>query len=158
MVQFALLFGTTWFVNAFVFGGVLVSILGAVHVASRVEIRRPRFLYAAVLLALAVAWAIPADLLLALPLWLRLVTAVAISFTPIFLANLVFSSRFREVSDSTVAFAANLLGAVLGGMLEYASLLVGYRALLIVVGGLYGVAFLLRGRLSPRGGVRLEAG
>ena len=32
VVQFALLFGTTWFVNALVFGGVLLSVLAAIEV------------------------------------------------------------------------------------------------------------------------------
>jgi hypothetical protein len=41
-----------------------------------------------------------------------------------------------------VAFGANLLGAMIGGTLEYASLVTGYRALLIAAGLLYGLAFL----------------
>jgi hypothetical protein len=41
-----------------------------------------------------------------------------------------------------VAFGANLLGAMIGGTLEYASLVTGYRALLIVASLLYGLAFL----------------
>ena len=157
VVQFALLFGTTWFVNALVFAGVLVSILAAVHVASRVELRRPGPLYAAVFVALGVAWAVPAAALLALPLWPRLVAGVSIAFAPIFLANLVFSRRFRKTGDSTLAFATNLLGAMLGGVLEYASLVVGYRPLLLVVAALYGIAFLLGGR-RPLDRGRLRAG
>ena len=39
------------------------------------------------------------------------------------------------------AFAANLLGAMVGGTLEYASLITGYRFLLIVVAVLYALAF-----------------
>ena len=38
----------------------------------------------------------------------------------------------------------NLLGAILGGCLEYAALLTGYRNLLIVVAVLYLFAFLLK--------------
>ena len=41
----------------------------------------------------------------------------------------------------------NLLGAIVGGCLEYAALLTGYRnLLLVVVAVLYLVAFLLRPR------------
>jgi hypothetical protein len=146
VVQFALLFGTTWFVNAFVFAGVLVAILAAVHVARRVALRRRSPLYTAVFAALGVAWFVPASALLTLPFWPRLAAAVALAFTPIFLANLVFSRRFAATSDSTVAFAANLLGAMLGGVLEYASLIVGYRSLLPLVAVLYGIAFLIGDR------------
>jgi hypothetical protein len=59
----------------------------------------------------------------------------------VFLANLIFAERFAATGDSTVAFGANLLGAMVGGLLEYGSLLLGYRSLMIVVAILYGLAF-----------------
>ena len=45
VVQFALLFGTTWFVNALVFAGVLLCVLAAVEVARHVRLPRPALLY-----------------------------------------------------------------------------------------------------------------
>jgi SAM-dependent methyltransferase len=142
VVQFALLFGTTWFVNALVFGGVLVAVLAAVEVARHVTFRRPAWLYAALLAALAVAWVVPEAALLQLSFWPRFALAVLVAFTPIFLANLVFAARFKSVGASTVAFGANLLGAMVGGLLEYSALVVGYRALLVAAALLYGLAFL----------------
>jgi hypothetical protein len=102
-----------------------------------------------------VAWAVPQESLLALSPVPRFVAAVAIAFAPIYLANLVFAQRFRDVAASNVAFAANLLGAIVGGMLEYLSLLTGYRFLLVIVGVLYALAFLLDGlrRVLPAGSV-----
>jgi spermidine synthase len=142
IVQFALLFGTTWFVNALVTAGVLVAVFTAVEVSRHVVIRRPALLYAALLAALIVAWAIPPGALLSLSPLPRFTVAVIIAFAPIFLANMVFAQRFRDTGDSTTAFGANLLGAILGGVLEYASLIVGYRWLLVFVAVLYGLAFL----------------
>jgi len=141
VVQFALLFGTTWFVNALVFAGILVTVLAAVEVARRVRFARPARLYVALVAALGVAWIVPSDWLLALPAPARFVAAVLIAFSPVFLANLVFAERFRDVSASGVAFGANLLGAMVGGMLEYTSLVIGYRSLLLVAAALYGLAF-----------------
>jgi spermidine synthase len=149
VIQFALLFGTTWFVNALVFTGVLVAVLAAIEVARRWQPANPAWLYAVLLAALAVAWLIPPDALLKLDLPLRFVSAVVIGFTPIFIANLVFAERFRTVEASNVAFGANLLGAMLGGVLEYVSLITGYQALLILVALLYGGAF-LAGRVHLR--------
>jgi SAM-dependent methyltransferase len=143
VVQFALLFGTTWFVNSLVFAGVLVSVLLAIEVARRVRLVHPSWLYGALLLALAVAWVVPQHDLLQLDLLPRFAAAVVIAFTPIFLANLVFAQRFRAVGDSTTAFGANLLGAMIGGLLEYAALVSGYQALLLLVALLYGAAWLL---------------
>jgi hypothetical protein len=142
VVQFALLFGTTWFVNALVFTGVLVAVLGAIEVAQRVRFRRPQLLYVALLASLVVAFAVPQAALLRLDVGLRFAVAVTLAFLPIFLANLVFAGRFRDVGSSTTAFGANLLGAMIGGLLEYASLITGYRLLLILVALLYGAAFL----------------
>ena len=142
VVQFALLFGTTWFVNALVFAGVLLSVLAAIEVARRVRVARPQLLYVALLASLAVAWVIPADALLQLDVAPRFLAAVLVWFTPIFIANLVFAHRFRDVEESNVAFGANLLGAMVGGVLEYAALVTGYQALIVVVAVLYGLAFL----------------
>jgi hypothetical protein len=152
VVQFALLFGTTWFVNALVFGGVLLSVLAAIEVARRYRAKRPSLLYLALLAALVVAWFLPAPSLLHLDFWPRLVVGGTVAFLPIFLANLVFARRFRDVGDSTGAFGANLLGAMVGGLVEYVALLTGYQALLLVVAALYGAAWWLGRRswaLSP---------
>lgn len=146
VVQFALLFGTTWFVNAFVFGGVLVSVLLAVSVSKRIVVRSTARLYGLLLVAVAVNWLVPGSALLGLPTGARLVAAVSLAFCPIFLANLVFADRFRDTERSTAAFGANLLGAMVGGLLEYSSLVIGYRHLLVLVALLYGAAFLLRPR------------
>jgi hypothetical protein len=156
VVQFALLFGTTWFVNSLVFAGVLVSVYLAIETARHLRMPPLWVLYALLLAALVVAWAVPQESLLALSPVPRFVAAVAVAFAPIYLANLVFAQRFRDVAASNVAFAANLLGAILGGMLEYLSLLTGYRFLLVIVGVLYALAFLLdalRRVLSPAGSV-----
>lgn len=142
VVQFALLFGTTWFVNSLVFAGVLLSVYAAVETARHVRLPSPAFLYAALAVALGVAWVVPQESLLGLPTVLRFVAATAVAFAPVFLANLVFAQRFKDVGSSTTAFAANLLGAIAGGVLEYLSLITGFRFLLIVVAALYALSFL----------------
>ena len=145
VVQFALLFGTTWFVNALVFAGILLAVLAAVAVARRVTLPPPWVLFTALALSLVVAWAVPQESLLSLAMVPRFAAAIGLAFAPVFLANLVFAQRFKDVASATVAFGANLLGAMVGGVLEYGALVVGYRALLIVVAIMYLLAFLTRG-------------
>jgi hypothetical protein len=142
VVQFALLFGTTWFVNSLVFAGVLLSVYAAIEAARHINLPQPRRLYPVLLALLALAWAVPQDSLLSLSPVPRFAAAVALAFAPIFVANLVFAQRFRQVGSATTAFAANLLGAIVGGMVEYLALVTGYRFLLVVVGVLYALAFL----------------
>lgn len=148
VVQFALLFGATWFVNALVFLGILVAVLAAIDVARRLPLRRSGPTYLVLFVTLLAAWWVDPQALLALDFPLRVIAATLLAFAPVFVANLVFAQRLRGAGSSTTAFGANLLGAMVGGALEYASLVVGYRNLLIVVAALYGLAFLL-GRTEP---------
>jgi SAM-dependent methyltransferase len=141
VVQFALLFGTTWFVNSLVFAGILLAVLAAVEVARRFRLPDRRLLYGLLGASLVVAYAVPPGALLDLAVVPRFAAAVSLAFAPVFLANLIFSQRFRDVGASTVAFGANLLGAMVGGVLEYGALVVGYRNLLVLVALLYGFAF-----------------
>ena len=152
VVQFALLFGTTWFVNALVFTGILLAVLAAVTVAQRIRLNNQWQLYGLLLAAVAVAWLIPPEWLLRLSLVPRFFAASAIAFVPIFVANLVFAQRFKGVESSNLAFGANLLGAMIGGVLEYSSLAVGYRALLPVIAALYVGALLVWLRFRSQDG------
>jgi hypothetical protein len=147
LVSFSLLFGTTWLVNALAFFGILASVLVAILVNARLKIRRSRPLYGLLFAGLAVAFLLPPEDLLLDPAWLRYVLAVALAFTPVFLANLVFTYSFRDTRIADMAFASNLLGAMLGGVIEYMALISGYRLLLVVVAALYLAAWLFASRL-----------
>jgi hypothetical protein len=146
VVQFALLFGTTWLVNSLVFAGILVSVLLAIEIAARWKPKRSGVLYLALLASLLVSWLVRPDQLLGIPPVLRFIAATAVTFTPVLLGNLIFAERFRAVAASTTAFGVNLLGAILGGAIEYSSVVLGYRGLVLIVAALYSVAFVL----SPR--------
>ncbi|WP_325100175.1 spermine/spermidine synthase domain-containing protein [Aurantiacibacter sediminis] len=150
IATYALLFGTTWFVNALVFGGVLVVVLAAVEYTRKFKTPPIGWCYAAMLASLLAAFFVPEEWLLAMPFWPRVVAAVLLAFIPIFIANVAFSKRFRESGDTRSAFAVNLLGTILGGCLEYAALFTGYNNLLIVVGALYLLAFALIPKVRPQ--------
>jgi hypothetical protein len=147
LVSFSLLFGTTWVVNALAFFAILASVLLAIFVNSRWPIRRPTVFYLLLFASIAVAFLLPPDALLFDPPWLRYLVAAAIAFSPVFFANLVFSYSFRDTTTADMAFASNLLGAMLGGAIEYVALVTGYGALLVVVAALYGLAWLFATRL-----------
>ena len=143
VATFALLFGTTWLVNALVFTGVLLIVLAAVETTRRFRTPPLPVVFAGILAALALAWVVRPDDLLGLPFAPRLVAATTLAFLPIFLANMAFAKRFADTADSQEAFGVNLLGAIVGGCLEYAALLTGYDNLLIVTAAIYLIAFCL---------------
>jgi hypothetical protein len=139
---FALYFGTTWVVNSLVFAGVLLAVLAAVEITRRFPTPPLRTMYAVLFGSLAVAWLVPSSWVLSLPLLARLVVAVALAFIPIMAANVIFAKRFATTTHPTTAFAANLLGGMLGGCLEYVALATGYRSLLVLCALLYLGAYL----------------
>jgi hypothetical protein len=149
ITSFALLFGTTWVVNAIVFAGVLLAVLLAVETTRRRRTPPLRTVYVAIAASLLVAYLVPNSLLLDLPLIPRVPAAVILAFTPIYFANVAFAKRFATTEDSRAAFAVNILGAMVGGCLEYLALLTGYRNLLVLTALLYLAAFLLTPRRVP---------
>lgn len=150
IATFALLFGTTWFVNALVFGGVLLVVLLAVETTRRWPTPPLQWLFGGIVASLLLAYLVSPEWLLSLPGPVRVVVAVALAFAPIFLANVAFAKRFAAADNSRSAFGLNLLGALVGGCLEYAALLTGYDNLLILVLVLYLLAFALAPRRDGR--------
>jgi len=157
LVSFSLLFGTTWLVNAMAFFAILGTVLLAILANSRLKVQHSRPLYVLLFAALAVAFVLPPEQLLIDPPWLRYLLAGAVAFAPVFLANLVFTFSFRDTKIADMAFASNLLGAMIGGVIEYAALITGYRALLIAVACLYGLAWLFATRFRVLADVGLSA-
>lgn len=143
VATFALLFGTTWLVNAMVFAGVLVVVLAAVETTRKFRTPSLPVIFTAIAASLALAWIIRPEWLLPLPFIPRLIAATLLAFLPIYLANVAFAKRFETAGDSRAAFAINLLGTIVGGCLEYSALITGYNNLLLLTGLLYLLAFLL---------------
>jgi hypothetical protein len=150
LATFGLLFGTTWLVNALVFVAILISVLLAIAVNSRWRPRRAP-LHAGLGLTLGLAFLLPPSTLLVDPAWVRYGLSALVAFAPVFFANLVFTRSFQDTRNADMAFASNLVGATLGGVLEYAALITGYRGLLLVVAALYLAALLLGSRIRMLG-------
>ncbi len=146
LVSFSLLFGTTWIVNALAFFAILASVLLAIGINARFGPLKPAYLYAGLFTAIALAYLLPPDRLLIEPAALRYLVAGTIAFAPVFFANLVFTHSFRDTEAADMAFASNLLGAMVGGALEYVALVTGFQALLLVVVALYVSAYVLSHR------------
>jgi hypothetical protein len=147
LVTFGLLFGNTWMVNSLVFFAILSSVLLAILFNARFKMTRIWILYVLLFLFLALNYFLPLDTLLGISSpALRYGLASLLTFAPIFCANVVFSHSFRDSLAADIAFASNLLGAMVGGMFEYVSLALGYQALLLFVLAFYVFAYLIRNR------------
>ena len=116
VVQFALLFGTTWFVNSLVFLGILIAVYLAIETARRIELGPSWRLYAALILALALAWVVQPDLLLGLSVVPRFLVAVAIVIVvSIVIGWICFKFRLKEFYFAVVTLAGVHSGTLIGG-------------------------------------------
>ena len=145
--RLALYFGTTWQVNGIVIAAILSALLLANFVIERQTHQRqscawPRaWTLAGILVGIACAYFVPFN---RLPGSAALVGSVAalIFAIPVFFAGLLFASEFRSAESPAAALGANMLGAVVGGLLENLSLIIGMKALLLVAALLYSLAAL----------------
>jgi hypothetical protein len=146
VVHMALLFGSTWYVNSVVLFAILVMILfGNLYVLAA----RPRRLwpyYALLIAALFVNAYVPMSQFLTLPEPLKLVASCSVVFVPIFFAGVIFATAFRDSRSPDVDFGSNIAGAILGGLCENLSLLLGFRHLMLVAVAFYVLSSLLRPR------------
>lgn len=143
----ALLAGSTWGVNAAVFAGVLLMALAATWMVARTVgdgvQRMPWAAYALLAATLAVNLLLPLDTLAALPMAWRIMLGAAVVSAPLLASGVVYARGLALAGDADSALASNLVGALLGGLLEYSSMMVGFRMLLLPAAAFYLLAMLL---------------
>lgn len=140
--RLALYFGTTWQVNGIVIAAILSALLLANFVIEKQQHPWPRaWTMLGILVGIACAYFVPFN---RIPGSAAMVGsfAAAVFAIPIFFAGLLFASEFRSVDSPAAALGANMLGAVVGGLLENFSLIIGMKALLLVAAALYSLAAL----------------
>jgi hypothetical protein len=151
VVHMALLFGSTWVVNAVVFAAILVMILLSNLFVSLV---RPRALWPYYLLlgaALVLNALVPMSGFLRLAGLLRLTASCAVVFVPVFFAGVIFSVGLRDSARPDVALGSNVAGVILGGLAENMALVFGFDHLLLVALVFYSLSALLGTRGSNDG-------
>jgi hypothetical protein len=157
VIQFSLLFGTTWLNSSLVFGAVLVMVLAANWVAETRGLTKKHLpmIYVLLIASALVTLLFPLRNLLHIHSGVvRFLLASVMTFSPIFFANLMFSLTFRDVEIAEHVFGWNLIGATIGGVLEYSSMLLGYNLLAVIVAFCYTGVFvmlLLANRMSRAG-------
>jgi hypothetical protein len=117
------------------------------------ELRRLPWTLAAsgLVLTLFATYLVPTDALVGRTVAVRLLLSVLMVGGPIFFASVCFALRFRERPAADIAFGWNLLGAVVGGLLEFLSMSLGLKALTLIAILAYLSAFLIRSRsLAPK--------
>lgn len=141
VTSLSLLFGSTWIVNSAVFGGILVMVFGANLAVQRWQWSSPTPWFVALFAAVLLLWWLPVEWLGMLPFAARGVVGGLLTGLPIGLAGIIVPMLLARAENPAAALGANLLGAVLGGCLEYLSMWAGLRSVALLALVLYLLAF-----------------
>ena len=158
--KMALLFGTTWVVNSIVIATLLSLIVGAnflVHLKPHFAVS---IAYGGIFLSLLASHSIPLQGFFFTSLLVKIVAATVVLCLPVFFAGIIFIRSFAAAGFRGEALGSNLFGAMVGGILESASLWTGIRFLLVIAALLYLASWIAlhfeTGPIEPATPVRRE--
>ena len=137
IIQFALLWGSTWVVASLAIASVLTMALVANAVVARRTITRPWLVGGVLVALLALNYVVPIGRVGFESRAAESIFYAVLVFSPILCAGLLFGSAIARSTALAQDYGINLLGAMVGGVGEYLSLVSGYRTLLFVIAVCY---------------------
>jgi hypothetical protein len=70
---------------------------------------------------------------------------------PMLFSGIIFTRLFTAASGKAGALGANMIGSLVGALLQSVTFVIGIKALLLVVAGLYGLSLLTRPGAEEQG-------
>jgi hypothetical protein len=150
VVTMALLFGSTWIVNSVVFFAVLVMILLANYWMLQFNPTRLWPYYVGLFVALLANTLVPLDFFLGKARTVQITGSCLLVFAPIFFAAVIFAGAFRKTARPDRALGINIAGAMVGGLAEYSSMLLGFQYLIGVAIIFYAISVIGLRRATDR--------
>ncbi len=143
VTELALFYGSTWIVISIVILAILVMAFLANLVVMKF-MRIPRvasylLLLASISLSLwfsTVSGSMQSQ-------WLSQILPTAVLTLPLFFSGLIFSEELQSANSVAAALGSNLIGAMLGGCLEYNSMYFGYRSLYVLAIVIYALSMIV---------------
>ena len=154
--RLTLYFGTTWIVNSIAISTVLaVLVLANLYLETGKRAEPRRFCYAVLVLSLIANYFMPWEQL-PLSSWMIGILLSGAYAVSVLMAGIIFTTTLRESPHKSAALGANVIGAVVGGLLLNLSFVFGLKALLLIAAacyiaaasfdGVYGKVTRVRGR------------
>lgn len=142
ITELGLSLGNTWQVVSAVIASILVlAFLANLVILRRGEMPAP-LTYGLLAASLAAGIWVPGAWVAGVLPPLGKALATVLVTLPLFFSGFAFSSEMQRQQNLPAALSSNLLGAMLGGFLEYNSMYFGFRSLYVFALILYGLAFL----------------
>jgi hypothetical protein len=136
--------GNTWQVNAVIISAILILILLAnwiVYLAPQLPLLP---VYALLCLTCVALYFVDIAHFGFLPFATKATLVGGLISLPMLFSGIIFMRSFAAVARKDLALGANLFGALIGGVLQSITFVIGIKALLLIVAALYLGAFLTR--------------
>ncbi len=137
LIKMSLLFGSTWIVNSVVLTAIFVTILLANLYCVKKSISSLKPYYLLLFAAFCLNYFFPIHIVLQYGMFLKFIAAGILIGLPIFFSGIIFVSKFQHATQRSIAMGSNLIGAMLGGILEYSSMVLGFKNLMFLIVVLY---------------------
>jgi spermidine synthase len=141
ITELALVYGSTWVVVGAVIAAILVMAFFANLVVIRWGAPRPAVTYGLLIGSLVFGVVVSRSAVAGLAPGLSQLVLTALLTLPLFFSGFAFSTELKRSASVAVALSSNLLGAMLGGFLEYNSMYFGFRSLYVLAIAMYLLAF-----------------
>ena len=146
ITELALVYGSTWFVTSVVIAAILVMAFAANWLILK-GVSLPRTTVYVLLLGSVLLGLLVSSLgVESLGLWGGRLVLTFILTLPLFFSGFAFSYELKNTATVPAALSANLVGAMLGGFLEYNAMYFGFSALYLLALAMYACAFLFARR------------
>jgi SAM-dependent methyltransferase len=136
--------GSTWLVNAVIISAVLAMVLLANLIVARFPDLPSGMAYAGVCGTCVALYFIDISRFAFLPYATKALVVGSLTSLPMLFSGIIFIRSFTAVARKDWALGANLIGALVGGLLQSVTFVTGIRALLLIVAGLYVAAIITR--------------
>jgi hypothetical protein len=142
--------GNTWIVSAVIISAILTMILLANFLVARWPKVSPSAAFGLLIVSCLAIYLIDLSTFAFLAYPLKALLVGALTTLPMLFSGVIFIDSFARVARKDRALGANLIGALVGGLLQSLTFVIGIKALLLVVAALYLCAWLARPTPSAR--------
>jgi spermidine synthase len=137
--------GNTWQVNAVIISGILIMILLANLVAAMFPNITLTPVYIGLIASCLGLYFIDLAVFAPLPYSQKAAIVGSLTALPVLFSGIVFIRSFAGVNERDKALGANMIGSLVGGVLQSVTFITGIKALLLIVAMLY-IAAMMSGR------------
>jgi hypothetical protein len=143
ITSLAVLFGSTWIINSLVIFSILIMILLANLLILKVGEIKVEYCYALLGAAIILNYFVPLRVLFFNTIFIKVALSGLMVSLPIFFAGMIFANSFSKSKDPDFSLGSNILGGVMGGVLEYQSLITGFNFLFVLAFLIYLFSYLV---------------